>query len=154
MADPSACLARSGAGGEELRHAGEHVVDRVRLADPLGKLREDLERGGSLAVHDPVGELPRAVPCGIEGEEEGDGRGDRPEAGQRRGSEQQEIEGGQCDRHDRIDRRLLDDQVEVVEPVPQNRHRGRDREPHEDRCHEREERQVERRTVFRERRIR
>jgi hypothetical protein len=51
--------------GHDVRHLRQDVLVRIRAADALGELRQDLVRGGPPAVHDavgqPTGPLPRRL---------------------------------------------------------------------------------------------
>jgi hypothetical protein len=126
-------------------HPGQHVLGRIRASHPLGELREDLVGRRSLPVDDAVGQTPGALAKGLERDRDDSGRCDgernvrlpcRPD---RRADphHDREVDGGDeggkhCD-----DDGLVDNDVDVVQPVLEHgdADRGRDhqdRDPGED----------------------
>ena len=130
-------LGRARARAQQLRHAGKHVVGRVRLAQPFGEVRQHLVRRGTVAVHDPVGEP--SEPCaGPERtrarrrivDEELPGAEPAAAADAHDQHRQEDEESAVERREDRGDhgehQRLLHHDAEVVQAVLQHRHADRD----------------------------
>jgi hypothetical protein len=130
-ADPQPDLGALGAGPgrDEVRHPREHVLDRQRLADPLRELRQHLVRSRALAVDEPVGEAARPVAERLEDQRDDRDRREHQdvETGARVGHEvadadhEADVDEGDEAGEDREDDGLLDHDVEVVEPVFQDR---------------------------------
>ena len=117
-------------------------MTRVRVSEVGRDLGEDLEGGRSLPVHDPVGERLGSPTDRIEREDEDHGAGDGPDARERRQGKRPEIQEGDEGGDDREDHRSLDDDVEVVQVVLEDRDGtcGRDPDPETD--EEEQEREV------------
>jgi len=107
----------------------------------LGEVGQHLIRRGPLAVHEAVREQPGPVPQGLEQQGDQDGRGDRedraaPVSRERPDSQDDaRVHGREGCREQAVDNGALDDDVDVVQPVLEDRgrHRGRDSDEHDER---------------------
>ena len=141
-AEPDPRRPRSGRVAEELGHPREDVLGRVGLPDAFGELGEDLVRGRSLAVDDPI--RPTARPGPHQGEPDREYRCDRKRGHIDAASHADEHErckedGDPQDKHEPGDEEsvlhgLPDHDVEVPQAVPQDRDAAdrRDAEEHAD----------------------
>ena len=127
---------RPGRLGDEPRQPRDRVLDGVRPTDPFTQLGQDLFRRGALAVHEPVREPVRPIPGRLEGD--GDDRGPEDRQGEVRivsatqgctdAGHDPDEHGGDEQGERAEDQGPVDDHVDVVEAVLQDRHARRDRD--------------------------
>ena len=114
---------------EDPRHPGEEILGIVGVADPLRELREHLVRGRALPIDEPVGETLDALAHGLEGNRHDRGRGDRQwhvglvaRADERADPDHDgHVHGRDEPNQPDVEQRLVDDDVELVEPVLEHR---------------------------------
>ena len=154
-ADPHQDARRRGAGRrrEDLGQPRQHVVDRVGVRDAGGEGRQDLVRRGASSIHDPVRDPPRQPQDRHERHADHDPdqdrdalRGSAPQRDLPQGGHDEERDRTQQDREHQGDQRLLDHDVDVVEPVLQDRDPDRDRD-RVDREHDRRLQDVAQRSL-------
>ena len=127
--DPEPHVGPDGAGclAQDAGRARQHVLHRVRPGHPVGELRENLVRGGPLSVHEPVGEPPAPVPDRLEGDGH-DRRGqDRQADVALRADDRADphhdphVDRGDDRGQGEVDEGLVDDHVDLVEAVAEDR---------------------------------
>ena len=136
---------RAGPAAQHLRHAVEHVVGRVRLADAVGEPGEHLVGRCSLPVGDPVGEVPDASEDRLERDRDDRRRDDRqsevvlPSCADERADpdHDRDVDHGDERRERCVDDRLRDHGVDVVEPILQDRDTRGDRDQRDHRTRDR-----------------
>ena len=124
-AQPHGGVGRARPLGQQPRHPRQDVLAAVRLADVFGESRQDLVRRGALAVDHAVRGPLGAVPRRLERDRD-DGR--RHQREELRGADERADHDDDRHVHDRderaedpVDDRLADDDIDVVEPVFQDR---------------------------------
>ncbi|HEY7926837.1 MAG TPA: hypothetical protein VIG86_05370 [Candidatus Dormibacteraeota bacterium] len=139
-AQPDVCTLGAGAFGENPRHAGKHVIHGVALRDLFGELRQHLVRCRALSVDQPVGHPLHPLSHRLE-TDRNDRRGQdrQPQVGPATTTDQgpdadsdADVHRGDEDRQRTVDQGAADHDVDVVQPVLEDRHRGADgkcREP-------------------------
>ena len=136
------------------RHPFQYVIERVRAGHPLREVGQHLVRRRSVAVDKPVRKILRATAQRLEEQRDGHGRGGREDGIADPVSDQRpdphhhdEVQAGESRGQQPVHDRAIDDHVDVVEPVPQDRDRDRRRDPQERRGLRPDQRDVRHRRV-------
>ena len=128
-ADPEPHVGPDGAGrlAQDAGRARQHVLHRVGPGHPVGELRENLVRGGPLSVHEPVREPPAPVADGLKGDRDDRCREDRQADVALRADDRADphhdphVDRGDDRSQGEVDEGLVDDHVDLVEAVAEDR---------------------------------
>ena len=133
--EPYVGACRTGPLREDPRHPRQQILRRVRAAESVGELRQHLVWGRSLPVDEMVGEALHPLAHGLEGDRHDAGRQDRerdvrlsaPADERSDPNHDRDIDTGDERGERTVDDGLVEDDVDVVQAVPQDRDADRDR---------------------------